>query len=163
MNWPIYKIVFAFFGALLATAGGVTVALWSDHLTRKREQDTGVSSNLRHFRNDISEIIALLQKTSDDEVRKFNTDTRDQVLVFCARVAEDIPGASADEFDCACRVYCGIQERDKESGIKFMLYRIESGKHHQGGAAIPNPYRDDQRSLKERMLSALEELKNCAK
>ena len=118
---------------------------------------------LRDFRDEISAIMARLTKVTGDDVSRFNAVTRDQVLVLCARVTEDIPKANANQFNRACCDYCEIQQPDEESARKFLLYRIVSGRHHQGGAPIPNPFHDDQRSNRERMLDALQELRDYAK
>jgi hypothetical protein len=53
---------------LAGIAGGLIGAWANDRLTRKREQDSSIANRLRHFRDDISEIIARLNKVADDGV-----------------------------------------------------------------------------------------------
>ena len=162
MDEPFDSIAKILFGGLLTLLFTIWRERRRDRETREREILDAKLDRLRHFRDDISEIIARLDKVADGDAKTFNSDTRDQVLVLCARVSEDIPDASSSQFACACADYCEMQERDGKAAGKFILYLFRNPPLNPR-EPIPNPFRDDQRPRKERMLDALQKLRDYAK
>lgn len=155
MRDKLWDVFFTILGGVITGL----IAVWiNDRQTRKHD----IAIRLRGFRDDVSEVVALLQKIADDDAGKFNVNTRDEILVVCARIAEDISNKNKNRFACACADYCEIQERDEKSAAKFILFLYRNPPLNLR-EPIPNPFRDDQRPRKERMLDALNTLKDCAK
>ena len=154
----MHKLWDVFFTVL----GGVITGLIAVWINERQTRKYDIANRLRNFREEISGIIARLQKIADADAKQFNADTRDQVLVLCARIADDIPATNTDQFACAGTDYCDIQERDEKSAAKFILYLFRNPPANPR-EPMQNPFREDSRPQKERMLDALKKLKDCAK
>jgi hypothetical protein len=150
-------------GGIISGAVGLGAVWLGDYLTRKREKDSSRADRLRKFREDISEIIALLDRVEEKDSFKFNTSTHDQVLTLYARAADDVTNANIGKFASAIANYCDIQENDQKSAAKYIAYINRNPPLNPRAPPMPNQFRDDKRPRKERMLDALNRLKECAK
>ena len=150
-------------GGAISGLVGLLVSWRNDNLTRRREQDSNTAKRLRDFRDDISAIVARLNRIPDDDAKQFNTDTRDDILILCARITADIPAVNKEYFTAAWACYCEMQDKDSKAATKFFSYIDKNPPLNPRDEKVENPFKDDDRPRKERMLLALQRLQFCAK
>lgn len=132
----------------VATVVGVTLGFCLAPLTERRVRR-------RRFRDQIIELIVELEDTNDDG-KTFYTSYRRIVLVECAKIKSDILCCKQSRFNAACTTYRDLPKHENErEGKEFVAINYPSIQENS-----PSP--KDSRSLKQKIIDALQELIDCA-
>lgn len=147
MNPVISVIVSLVSGGLAGAFVGHWLVVWREKACRRLA-----------FRNILAVLIAELQDTAEDGVSHYASSRR-TVLVECAKIEADIGQSKRSDFKCARREYCGLEQSEQKREKQAFMHQVAQSADL---AANYPPPAGDSRTVKQKMIAALQKLKDCA-
>ena len=147
MNPLVSILVSLVSGGLAGALVGHLLVIWREKAGRRLA-----------FRNALSVYIVDLQETTDDGVSHYDASRR-AILIECAKIEGDIRSCNRFGFDSARCNYCGLPQNERNRDAQKVISGLTQNSTPATGHPPPKP---DSRTVKQKMIDAMQKLKKYA-